>query len=101
MCRVLAGEFQVLCPWLLKELVHLKLWNKRMKNMIIANSGSVQNVSSIPDNVRAMYKTVLEISQKKVLEMATDRRALICQSHSLDVLQSPIMGQLVRCHLVL
>ncbi|KAH7098369.1 ribonucleotide reductase alpha subunit [Auriculariales sp. MPI-PUGE-AT-0066] len=97
--RVLAGEFQVVCPWLLKELVELKLWDDRMKNMIIANGGSIQNVPGIPDDVRAIYKTVWEISQKKVLDMAADRGAFICQSQSLNIhLQSPTMGQLTSMH---
>ena len=94
--RVLAGEFQVVCPWLLRELVELGLWNDDMKNMIIANNVSVQNIDIIPDDVKAIYKTVWEISQKNVLDMAADRGAFICQSQSLNVhLQSPTMGQLV------
>jgi len=98
---------------LLKELVELKLWNDDMKNQIIANngmssygfiaavaltadSGSIQNISTIPDNVKAIYKTVWEISQKKVLDLAADRGAYICQSQSLNVhLSSPSLGQLV------
>ncbi|KIM76150.1 hypothetical protein PILCRDRAFT_13057 [Piloderma croceum F 1598] len=65
MCCVLAGEFQVVCPWLLRKLVDLGLWNDQMKNMIIAHSGSVQNIPGIPDNVKAIYKTIQEIFQKK------------------------------------
>ncbi|KAI0648155.1 ribonucleotide reductase alpha subunit [Trametes meyenii] len=97
--RVLAGEFQVVCPWLLRELVELGLWNDDMKNMIIANNGSVQNIDIIPDDVKAIYKTVWEISQKKVLDLAADRGAFICQSQSLNVhLQSPTNGQLTSMH---
>ncbi|EIN12822.1 ribonucleotide reductase alpha subunit [Punctularia strigosozonata HHB-11173 SS5] len=97
--RVLAGEFQVVCPWLLRELVDLKLWNDQMKNMIIANNGSIQSIAGIPDDIKAIYKTVWEISQKKVLDMAADRGAFICQSQSLNVhLQSPTMGQLTSMH---
>ncbi|EJD37235.1 hypothetical protein AURDEDRAFT_147076 [Auricularia subglabra TFB-10046 SS5] len=97
--RVLAGEFQIVCPWLLKELVALGLWDDRMKNMIIANGGSVQNIPGIPDDVKAIYKTVWEISQKKVLDLAADRGAFICQSQSLNVhLQSPTTGQLTSMH---
>ncbi|KZV96056.1 hypothetical protein EXIGLDRAFT_733890 [Exidia glandulosa HHB12029] len=97
--RVLAGEFQVVCPWLLKELVALGLWNDHMKNMLIANGGSVQNIPGIPDDVKAIYKTVWEISQKKVLDLAADRGAFICQSQSLNVhLQSPTIGQLTSMH---
>ena len=95
--RVLAGEFQVVCPWLLRELVDLKLWNDEMKNMIIAHSGSIQKIPGIPDEVKAIYKTVWEISQKKVIDLAADRGAFICQSQSLNIhLQNPSVGQLVR-----
>jgi ribonucleoside-diphosphate reductase subunit M1 len=70
-----------------------------MKNMIIAHNGSIQNIPSIPDNVKAIYKTVWEISQKKVLDLAADRGAFICQSQSLNVhLQSPTLGQLTSMH---
>ncbi|KAF9553232.1 ribonucleotide reductase alpha subunit [Agrocybe pediades] len=97
--RVLAGEFQIVCPWLLRELVDLGLWDDNMKNMIIAHNGSVQNIPSIPDDVKAIYKTVWEISQKKVLDLAADRGAFICQSQSLNVhLQAPTMGQLTSMH---
>ncbi|KAG8882693.1 ribonucleotide-diphosphate reductase subunit rnr1 [Tulasnella sp. 332] len=97
--RVLAGEFQVVCPWLLKELVELKLWDDHMKNMIIAHNGSIQKIPGIPDDVKAIYKTVWEISQKKVIDLAADRGAFICQSQSLNIhLQSPTMGQLTSMH---
>lgn len=97
--RVLAGEFQVVCPWLLRELVDLGLWDDNMKNMIIAHNGSVQNIPRIPDDIKAIYKTVWEISQKKVLDLAADRGAFICQSQSLNVhLQSPSLGQLTSMH---
>ena len=70
-----------------------------MKNMIIAHNGSVQNIPGIPDDVKAIYKTVWEISQKKVLDLAADRGAYICQSQSLNVhLQSPMLGQLTSMH---
>jgi ribonucleoside-diphosphate reductase subunit M1 len=97
--RVLSGEFQVVCPWLLRELVERGLWDEHMRNLIIANNGSVQNVDAIPDDVKAIYKTVWEISQKKILDMAADRGAFICQSQSLNVhLQSPTNGQLTSMH---
>ncbi|KAF8507640.1 ribonucleotide reductase alpha subunit [Hysterangium stoloniferum] len=97
--RVLAGEFQVVCPWLLKELVELGLWNDDMKNRIIAHNGSIQNIPEIPDDVKAIYKTVWEISQKKILELAADRGAYICQSQSLNVhLSNPTKKQLTSMH---
>jgi ribonucleoside-diphosphate reductase subunit M1 len=75
----------VVCPWLLCEFVDLDLWDDKMKNMIIVHNRSVQNIPSIPDDVKAIYKTVWEISQKKVLDLAADCGAYICQSQSLNV----------------
>jgi len=97
--RVLAGEFQVVCPWLLRDLVDRGLWNDDMKNMIIAHNGSVANIPTIPNDIKAIYKTVWEISQKKVIDLAADRGAFICQSQSLNIhLQSPTVGQLTSMH---
>jgi len=97
--RVLAGEFQVVCPWLLRDLVERGLWDDTMKNMIIAHNGSVANIPGIPDDVKEIYKTVWEISQKKVIDMAADRGAYICQSQSLNIhLQAPTLGQLTSMH---
>ncbi|KAJ7256804.1 ribonucleotide reductase alpha subunit [Mycena haematopus] len=97
--RVLSGEFQVVCPWLLRELVDRGLWDENMKNVLIAHRGSVQNIPTIPDDVKAIYKTVWEISQKRILELAADRGAFICQSQSLNVhLSAPTMGQLTSMH---
>jgi ribonucleoside-diphosphate reductase subunit M1 len=96
--RVLAGEFQIVCPWLLRELVDLGHWDDNMKNMIIAHNGSVQNIPAVPADVKAIYNTVWEISQKKVLDL-TDGGAYICQLQSLNVhLQAPTMEQLPRMH---
>ena len=70
-----------------------------MKNRIIAHNGSVQSIPEIPSDVKAIYKTVWEISQKRVLDLAADRGAFICQSQSLNVhLQSPTLGQLTSMH---
>lgn len=70
-----------------------------MKNRIIAHNGSVQHIPDIPDDVKAIYKTVWEISQKKVLDLAADRGAFICQSQSLNIhLQAPTVGQLTSMH---
>jgi ribonucleoside-diphosphate reductase alpha subunit len=97
--RVLAGEFQVVNPWLLRELVEQGLWNEQMKNRIIAHGGSIQNVPGIPDRIKALYKTVWEISQKVIIDMAADRGAFICQSQSLNVhLSAPTFGQLTSMH---
>ena len=75
--RVLAGEFQIVNPHLLQDLTELGLWNDSMKNRIISEGGSIQNISSIPENVKQIYKTVWEISQKKIIDMAADRGAFI------------------------
>lgn len=84
---------------MLKELVELGLWDDDMKNRIIAHGGSVQNIDAIPDDVKAIYKTVWEISQKKVIDLAADRGAFIDQSQSLNIhLTNPTFGQLTSMH---
>jgi ribonucleoside-diphosphate reductase subunit M1 len=75
--RVLAGEFQIANPHLLKDLTELGLWNESMKNRIISENGSVQNISQIPDETKKIYKTVWEISQKTIIDMAAARGAYI------------------------
>ncbi|KAI1118060.1 ribonucleoside-diphosphate reductase large chain [Nemania sp. NC0429] len=97
--RVLAGDFQVVNPWLLKDLVDLGLWSDNMKNRIIAENGSVQNIPSIPAEVKALYKTVWEISQRTVVQMAADRGAFIDQSQSLNIhMKDPTMGKITSMH---
>ncbi|KAI0205610.1 ribonucleoside-diphosphate reductase large chain [Astrocystis sublimbata] len=97
--RVLAGDFQVVNPWLLKDLVDLGLWSDNMKNRIIAENGSVQNIASIPAEVKALYKTVWEISQRTVVQMAADRGAFIDQSQSLNIhMKDPTMGKITSMH---
>lgn len=97
--RVLAGEFQIVNPYLLRDLVDLGLWNDSMKNNIIANNGSVQNLPNIPDEIKALYKTVWEISQKHIIDMAADRAAFIDQSQSLNIhIKDPTMGKLTSMH---
>lgn len=97
--RVLAGEFQVVNPWLLKDLVDMGLWSDNMKNRIIADGGSVQNIPNIPADIKALYKTVWEISQKTIVQMAADRGAFIDQSQSLNIhLKEPTMGKITSMH---
>lgn len=83
--RVLSGEFVIVNKHLLKDLVKLGIWNDSLKNKIIIANGSVQGINEIPDNVKALYKTVWEISQKVIINMAADRGAYICQSQSLNL----------------
>ncbi|KAI9095944.1 ribonucleotide reductase [Phlyctochytrium arcticum] len=97
--RVLAGEFQIVNPHLLKDLTELNLWNDNMKNRIIADGGSIQRISSIPDDLKAIYKTVWELSQKKIIDMAVDRGAFIDQSQSLNIhLADANYGKLTSMH---
>lgn len=97
--RVLAGEFQVVNPWLLRDLVDHGLWDDAMKNTIIAHNGSIQNVAGIPDELKRIYKTVWEISQKVIIDLSADRGAFIDQSQSLNIhLSSPTMAQLTSMH---
>ncbi|KAI5793226.1 ribonucleotide reductase [Geopyxis carbonaria] len=97
--RVLAGEFQIVNPWLLKDLVEMGLWSDGMKNRIIAANGSIQGISNIPDDIKALYKTVWEISQRTILDMAADRAAFIDQSQSLNIhMMNPTMGKLTSMH---
>ena len=83
--RVLSGEFVIVNKHLLKDLVKLGIFNDSLKNKIIIANGSVQNIAEIPENVKALYKTVWEISQKVIINMAADRGAYICQSQSLNL----------------
>lgn len=97
--RVLAGEFQVVNPWLLKDLVDMGLWSDNMKNRIIADGGSIQRIPNIPDEIKALYKTVWEISQRSIIQMAADRGAFIDQSQSLNIhMKEPTMGKITSMH---
>lgn len=83
--RVLSGEFIVVNKYLLRDLVKLGLWSEEMKNKIIQGNGSVQHIPEIPQNLKELYKTAWEISQKTIIDMSADRGAYICQSQSLNV----------------
>jgi len=83
--RVLSGEFTVINKYLVKDLIALGLWDDRMRQRIIASNGSVQSMNEIPDDIKAMYKTVWEISQREIIDMAADRGPYICQSQSLNI----------------
>jgi ribonucleoside-diphosphate reductase alpha chain len=83
--RVLSGEFVVVNKHLLRDLVKLGIWNDNLKNEIIAANGSVQNIAAIPANIKEIYKTVWEIKQRTIIDMAADRGAYIDQSQSLNL----------------
>lgn len=97
--RVLSGEFVVVNKHLLKDLVDLNLWNDDMKNKIIFHNGSIQAIDEIPDHLKAIYKTVWEIKQRNIIDMAADRGAYICQSQSLNLfVDTPTAGKLTSMH---
>ena len=97
--RVLAGEFTVVNKHLLRELTAMGLWTDSVRNHIIADGGSVQSVLEIPKEVRDVYKTVWEIPQKVILEMAADRGPFICQSQSMNVhIADPSAKKLTSMH---
>ena len=83
--RVLSGEFVVVNKHLLLDLVRLGLWNSDLKNKLIASNGSVQDIPEVPQDIKELYKTVWEIKQRAVIDMAADRGAYICQSQSLNI----------------
>ncbi|MED6303040.1 MAG: ribonucleoside-diphosphate reductase subunit alpha, partial [Bacteroidota bacterium] len=83
--RVLSGEFIIVNKHLLRDLVKLGIWNDRLKNKLMASNGSIQNIDEIPENIKELYKTAWEISQKEILDMAADRGAYIDQSQSLNI----------------
>jgi ribonucleoside-diphosphate reductase alpha chain len=97
--RVLSGEFAVVNKHLVKDLIQLGLWNEEMKDRIIAHNGSVQYVPEVPSELKDLYKTVWEIKQKSILEMAADRGAFIDQSQSLNIhMEDTNFGKLSSLH---
>jgi len=97
--RVLSGEFIIVNKHLLKDLVQLGLWNNNMKNQIIASNGSIQHIPGIPAEIKELYKTVWEIRQRSIIDMAADRGAYICQSQSLNLfVDNPTAAKLTSMH---
>lgn len=97
--RVLSGEFVIVNKHLLKDLVNHGLWNNTMKNKIIAANGSIQHIDEIPADIKELYKTVWEIKQRSLIDMAADRGAFICQSQSLNLfVDSPSVSKLTSMH---
>ena len=97
--RVLAGEFTIVNKYLMKDLINLGIWNADVKNQIVADRGSVQNVRGMPQDLKDLYKTVWEIKQKALLDMSADRGAYICQSQSMNVhMADPTPGRLTSMH---
>ncbi len=97
--RVLSGEFIIVNKYLLRDLVKLGLWNNDLKNKIVAANGSVQDIDEIPQDIKDIYKTVWEIKQRAIIDLAADRGAFIDQSQSLNLfLQDPNFAKLSSMH---
>jgi ribonucleoside-diphosphate reductase alpha chain len=97
--RTLSGEFIVANKHLMRDLISLGLWSETMRQKLISTNGSVQTIAEIPQNIKDIYKTVWEISQKAIIDMSADRGAYICQSQSLNIhLTNPNFGKLTSMH---
>ena len=83
--QTMAGEFTIINKYLIRDLLDLGLWSLDMKDRILGGGGSVQAITEIPENIRALYKTVWEIKQKVLIDQAADRGAFVCQSQSLNL----------------
>jgi ribonucleotide reductase alpha subunit len=97
--RTLAGEFVVVNKYLMKELIQLGQWNEQIKNNIIANKGSVQQLTVLSEHIREKYKIVWEMPMKHLIDMSADRGAFICQSQSLNLwVEDPTYNTLTSMH---
>jgi ribonucleotide reductase alpha subunit len=97
--RTLAGEFVVVNKYLMNELIEVGQWNEQIKNNIIANKGSIQQLTNLPEHIRNKYKIVWEIPMKHLIDMSADRGAFICQSQSLNLwMEDPVYNKLTSMH---
>lgn len=97
--RTLAGEFAVVNRYLVRDLIKLGLWGTSMKNQILAREGSIQDITTIPDDVKKMYKTAWELSMKTLIDMAADRGAFVCQTQSMNLfVAEPTFKKLSSMH---
>jgi ribonucleoside-diphosphate reductase alpha chain len=98
--RVLAGDFMVVNKYLVEDLVKLRLWNSWIREQIMVNNGSIQNIEEIPNDLKELYKTAWEIPQKTLINMARDRSPFICQSQSLNLfLVEPTYAKISSMHI--
>jgi ribonucleoside-diphosphate reductase alpha subunit len=98
--RTLAGEFVVVNKHLVKALQKVGLWSKEMKDLMIKAGGSIQNITDIPDDIKLLYKTVWEISQKVIIDMAADRGVYVDQSQSMNLfVENPTLSKLSSMHM--
>jgi ribonucleotide reductase alpha subunit len=97
--KTLSGEFVVMNKYLISDLVSRGLWNNKMKDTILLNEGSVQNIDEIPDDMKAIYKTVWEIKQKALIDLSIQRGPFVCQSQSLNIfMEEPDFKKLSSMH---
>ena len=97
--RTLAGEFIVANKYMMRDLLEINMWNEDIKNNIIANHGSIQQIDGIPQEIKDKYKTVWEIPMKHVIDMAADRGIFVCQSQSLNLwIEDPDYKTLTSMH---
>jgi len=97
--RVLSGEFILINRYLVKELIKQNLWSESLKNKIIGENGSIKNIPEIPNNIKEIFKTVWEIKQKDVIDMAADRGAFVDQTQSMNIfMENPNFAKLTSMH---
>jgi ribonucleotide reductase alpha subunit len=97
--RTLAGEFVVVNKYLMKELISLGHWNEQIKNNIVANKGSIQQLTFLSEHIRNKYKIVWEMPMRHIIDMAADRGAFICQSQSMNLwIEDPNYNTLTSMH---
>ncbi|KAH3672824.1 hypothetical protein WICMUC_004046 [Wickerhamomyces mucosus] len=97
--RTLSGEFQLINKYLVNDLIELDIWNEDLKNEIIKRDGSIQEIPNLPQELKDLYKTVWELSQKAIIDLAADRSPFIDQSQSLNIhLKEPTMAKLTSMH---
>jgi len=98
--RVLAGEFTVVNRHMLRDLIKGGWWTKTTRNQIINDGGSLKNVDCIPEHIKQLYKTVWEIPQKTLMQLAIDRGPFICQSQSFNVhMETPTTRKISSMHM--
>jgi ribonucleoside-diphosphate reductase alpha chain len=97
--RTIAGEFVIANKYLMNDLINLGHWNESIKNNIIANKGSIQQLTFLPEHIKDKYKIVWEIPMKHLIDMSRDRGAYICQSQSLNLwVEDPDYKTLTSMH---
>lgn len=97
--KTLSGEFIIINKYLIRDLISKGLWNKNMKDMIILNEGSIQNIPEISKDLKELYKTSWEIKQRVIIDMSADRGKYICQTQSLNIfMEDPDFQKLSSMH---